>query len=311
MAFNTPSYNNPWAGMTLAGEDADIGVLGVPWDNAASYRRGAADAPANIRRCISCTDPFTEEGRAIKLSLCDYGDVPRDLDWPRYFAAVAERAKQALRHRFTLFLGGDHSVGIPLIQAMSESMDEPFGILHIDAHADLEDEFEGSRWSHACTARRALEQANVRSDGYIFVGLRAPIDDDARFLAEHPEIHVHSMRSIVQRGIPAVADDVIARLSRFKNVYITWDVDSLDPAYAPGTGTPNAGGLTTRELLDFFRRVVPALNVRAMDIVEISPPLDHADITTWAAVKIIFETFGMLQEKAIPDWQPPAAERRQ
>jgi len=141
MTYNTPSYNNPWAGMDLTADNADIGILGVPWDNAASYRRGAAEAPANIRRCISCTDPFTEEGRAIELSLHDYGDVPRDLDWLRYFANVNERAKQALHHRFTLFLGGDHSVGIPLIKAMSESMDEPFGILHIDAHADLEDEF--------------------------------------------------------------------------------------------------------------------------------------------------------------------------
>ena len=134
-------------------------------------------------------------------------------------------------------------------------------------------------------------------DGYVYVGLRAPIDDDIHFLAEHPEIQVHSMRSVIQRGIPAIAEDVILRLSRFKNVYITWDVDSLDPAYAPGTGTPNAGGLTTRELLDLFRRVVPALNVRAMDIVEISPPLDHADMTSWVAIKVILETFGMLQEK--------------
>lgn len=284
--------------MNLAGDEADIGVLGVPWDNAASYRRGAAEAPANIRRCISCTDAFTEEGEELRASLCDYGDVPRDLDWPRYFANVTGRAKQALgRHRFTLFLGGDHSVGIPLVKAMSESVAEPFGILHLDAHADLENEYEGSRWSHACTARRALENANARSDSYVYVGLRAPIDDDVRFLAEHPEIHVHSMRSIIQRGIPAVADDVIARLGRLKNVYITLDVDCLDPAYAPGTGTPNAGGLTTRELLDFFRRVVPALNLRAMDIVEVSPPLDHADITTWVAIKVIFEVFGLLQVK--------------
>jgi agmatinase len=297
MTYNTPSSNNPWAGMTLANENADVGILGIPWDNAASYRRGAAEAPSTLRRCISCTDPFTEEGRAIELSLHDYGDVPRDLDWPRYFTTVTERAKQALQHPFTLFIGGDHSVGIPLIKAMSASTDEPFGILHIDAHADLEDEFEGSKWSHACTARRALENANVRSDGYVYVGLRAPIDDDIHFLAEHPEIQVHPMRSVIQRGIPAVAEDVIARLSRFKNVYITWDVDSLDPAYAPGTGTPNAGGLTTRELLHLFRSIIPALNVRAMDIVEISPPLDHSDITTWAAIKVIIETLGMLQEK--------------
>ncbi len=297
MRYNTPSYNVPWAGMNLAGDDADIGVLGVPWDNATSNRRGAAEAPANIRRCIACADPFTEDGDVIALSLKDYGDVPRDLDWARYFEHVAERARHALHHRFALFLGGDHSVGIPIIRAMSAAVSEPFGILHIDAHADLEDEFEGSRWSHACTARRALENANVHSDGYVYVGLRAPIDDDIRFLAEHPEIQVHSMRAIIDRGIPAVATDVIARLSAFKQVYITLDVDALDPAYAPGTGTPNAGGMTTRELLSLLRRVVPALNIRAMDIVEVAPPLDHADITSWLAVKVIFEMFGMLQTK--------------
>jgi agmatinase len=204
-----------------------------------------------------------------------------------------------LGHRFTLFLGGDHSVSIPLMQAMSESVTEPFGVLHIDAHADLEESYEGSPWSHACTARRALDLPNVRSDGYVFVGLRAPIDEDMHFLRDHPEIQVHPMRAIIQRGIPAVAADVIAYLRRFPQVYITWDVDSLDPAYAPGTGTPNAGGLTTRELLAFFRTVVPALPVRALDVVEIAPPLDHADMTTWAAIKIIMETLSMVQAKGV------------
>jgi agmatinase len=299
MSFNTPSYQNPWAGMQLAGSDADVGILGVPWDNAASYRRGAAEAPATLRRCIACADPFSEEGIPLTLSLCDYGDVPRDLDWPRFFANVTARAKVALGHRFTLFLGGDHSVSIPLMQAMSESVTEPFGVLHIDAHADLEESYEGSPWSHACTARRALDLPNVRSDGYVFVGLRAPIDEDMHFLRAHPEIQVHPMRAIIQRGIPAVAADVIAYLRRFPQVYITWDVDSLDPAYAPGTGTPNAGGLTTRELLAFFRTVVPALPVRALDVVEIAPPLDHADMTTWAAIKIIMETLSMVQAKGV------------
>jgi agmatinase len=299
MSFNTPSYQNPWAGMQLADNDADVGILGVPWDNAASYRRGAAEAPATLRRCIACADPFSEEGIPLTLSLCDYGDVPRDLDWPRFFANVTARAKVALGHRFTLFLGGDHSVSIPLMQAMSESVTEPFGVLHIDAHADLEESYEGSPWSHACTARRALDLPNVRSDGYVFVGLRAPIDEDMHFLRDHPEIQVHPMRAIIQRGIPAVAADVIAYLRRFPQVYITWDVDSLDPAYAPGTGTPNAGGLTTRELLAFFRTVVPALPVRALDVVEIAPPLDHADMTTWAAIKIIMETLSMVQAKGV------------
>jgi agmatinase len=299
MSFNTPSYQNPWAGMQLAGSDADVGILGVPWDNAASYRRGAAEAPATLRRCIACADPFSEEGIPLTLSLCDYGDVPRDLDWARFFANVTARAKVALGHRFTLFLGGDHSVSIPLMQAMSESVTEPFGVLHIDAHADLEESYEGSPWSHACTARRALDLPNVRSDGYVFVGLRAPIDEDMHFLRDHPEIQVHPMRAIIQRGIPAVAADVIAYLRRFPQVYITWDVDSLDPAYAPGTGTPNAGGLTTRELLAFFRTVVPALPVRALDVVEIAPPLDHADMTTWAAIKIIMETLSMVQAKGV------------
>lgn len=299
MSFNTPSYQNPWAGMQLAGSDADVGILGVPWDNAASYRRGAAEAPATLRRCIACADPFSEEGIPLTLSLCDYGDVPRDLDWARFFATVTARAKVALGHRFTLFLGGDHSVSIPLMQAMSESVTEPFGVLHIDAHADLEESYEGSPWSHACTARRALDLPNVRSDGYVFVGLRAPIDEDMHFLRDHPEIQVHPMRAIIQRGIPAVAADVIAYLRRFPQVYITWDVDSLDPAYAPGTGTPNAGGLTTRELLAFFRTVVPALPVRALDVVEIAPPLDHADMTTWAAIKIIMETLSMVQAKGV------------
>ena len=218
-----------------------------------------------------------------------------DLNWERYFAAVKARAAQALRHPFALFLGGDHSVTIPLMAAFSRTVTGRFGVVHFDAHPDLMDEFEGHRWSHGCTERRVLELPNVEPQHLVFVGLRSWIGDELTFLAEHPEIGVHTARDVYRRGVEAVAQDVVAQLEGVEAVYFTLDIDGLDPAYAPGTGTPVGGGLSTRELLELLRIVFARLPVRAMDVVEVAPPLDGADITSVAAIKVIYEVFGWLK----------------
>jgi agmatinase len=136
----------------------------------------------------------------------------------------------------------------------------------------------------------------MKPEHLVFCGIRAYVEEEVIFLKENPAITVHSARNMHQRGIEAVAQDVVARLSGLSSIYLTLDIDCLDPAFAPGTGTPEAGGLTTRQLLEFLRLVFAALPIRAMDIVEVSPPLDYSDITTWAAIKVIYETFGWLQK---------------
>lgn len=293
-----PAHRKPWSGLATGGADAPVAVLGIPFDSATSYRKGAAEAPDRIRRNTHFISPTTESGLILDdFQLCDYGNVERDLNWERYFEGVTAAAGEVLKHPFALFIGGDHSVGIPLLNAFSQQSSEPFGILHIDAHPDLVDEFDGHRWSHACTERRALEYPHVQPDNLVFCGIRSYVEEEIHFLHDHPEITVHSARDMHRRGMEDVAQAVIQQLKGLSSVYLTLDIDCLDPAYAPGTGTPEAGGLTTRELLEFLRLIFHALPVRAMDIVEVAPPLDYSDITTWAAIKVIYEVFGWLHER--------------
>ena len=287
-----PKHRRTWSGLECDDPAAEIGVMGIPFDGATSYRKGAAFAPTRIRALTPHFAPASEVGKPISVRVRDYGDVYPDLDWSRYFGQVEEQAQAVMRHPLALFLGGDHSVTIPLAAAFAAVHPGPLGYLHVDAHLDLADEFEGHRWSHACTARRVLERAGFAPERAAFVGIRSFMEDELAYLATHPEIGVHPAREVHRRGPEKIAAEVISRLSGPDAVYVTLDIDVLDPAFAPGTGTPEAGGISTRELLEFLRPIFLGLPVRAMDVVEVAPPLDHSDITSFAAVKVIYEAFG-------------------
>jgi agmatinase len=293
--MSQPAHRQLWSGLITEAADAPIGLLGVPFDGAASYRKGAALAPTRIRSITPHIAPFTEEGESLaQMRIRDYGDVPFDLDWSRYFASVKRMASTALTHPFALFLGGDHSVTIPLVEAFDRLHPQGFGIIHIDAHTDLMDEFEGHCWSHACTARRYLDSAHLDSSHIAFIGIRSWLQEEIDLVKER-SIAVHTARRVYQRGIEAIANDIIDQFSSVPAIYLTLDIDCLDPAFAPGTGTPEAGGLTSRELLELLHLLFAVLPIRALDIVEVSPTLDTADITSMAAIKIIYEVLGMIK----------------
>jgi len=300
-----PPHRHLWSGLisddvaSLAA--AEVGVLGVPFDGAASFRRGTAFAPAKLRELSPHLAPCAEEGQPLSLRVRDYGDVLPDLEWPRYFQAVEDRAAEVLRHPLALFLGGDHSVTIPLMRAFNRAVDGPFGVLHFDAHPDLCDAYEGHRWSHACTERRALELSGLEPQNLVFVGLRSFIEEEWVFLRERPEITCYTARQCHRVGIEEIAEKVVEKLQGVPAMYFTLDIDGLDPAYAPGIGTPEGGGLTTRDLLELVRVVFQELPVRAMDVVEVSPPLDRSDITSFAALKVIYEAWWVVQEKLIQE----------
>jgi agmatinase len=181
------------------------------------------------------------------------------------------------------------------MKAFSRSVDGPFGIVHFDSHLDLADWFEGHQWSHACTERRALELPNLAPEHLAFTGIRSWMSDELEVLGTFPGIAVHPARELALRGPTAVAEDVVRQLGGVKAVYLTLDIDGLDPAYAPGTGTPEAGGPSTRDLLEFLRVIFAGLPVRAMDVVEVAPPLDSNDITSQAAIRVLYEVFGWLE----------------
>ena len=277
----------------------EIGLLGVPFDNAISWRSGTRFAPERIRSVMTRLARITEEGMRLKVRVKDYGDMKADLNWERYFGSTEAKALEILQqpHQLAIFLGGDHSVGIPLFKAFARRFTGRIGYIQFDSHADLADEYAGHRWSHACTARRNLEQPNLAHKDLVFVGLRSHMDDELDYYEEHPEIGWHIARDIYCRGIQAVANDVVGQLKDVEAVYLSLDIDGIDPSCTPGTGTPVHGGPTTRECLEFLRIIFANLPIKAMDLVEVSPPLDISDVTSLAAAKILLEVFGFMQQK--------------
>lgn len=292
-------HHSRWSGLESSDDETDIGLLGIPFDNAVSWRGGTRHAPERMRSItphLACT---TEEGIPLKVRLKDYGDVEPDLNWERFFQSTEAMAARIIRgrHRLAFFLGGDHSVGIPLFRAFAKSFAGPVGYIQFDSHPDLADNFEGHPWSHANTARRNVELPNLSPNHMAFVGLRSFLTEELNYYAANPGIGWHTARDIYRRGIEAVARDVVAQLKEVEAVYMSMDIDGLDPACAPGTGTPEHGGPTTRQCLEFLRIIFAELPVKAMDIVEVSPPLDISDVTSLAALKLMYEVFGFVQSK--------------
>lgn len=274
-------------------ESADICIMGIPFDNAVSLNKGACKAPENIRKLSVDLSDTTDEFTVIKDGLLhDAGDIPVVLDWEQYFSDVEESALELMKTgNMCLFLGGDHSVTIPLHKAFKRYHgDKKIGILHFDAHYDLCPEYDGHPWSHACTEARALEGIAEGSD-LTFVGIRVAEKSELEVIRRHPDILTLRAADVYDRGPQKIVEQLTRKYKDYDAVYLTLDIDVLDPSYAPGTGTPVSGGLNPFELTRIFRGVLANLPVKAMDIVEVAPSLDVNDITTWAAMKIIHELF--------------------
>ena len=274
--------------------EADVTIMGISFDGAASVGKGAALGPEQIRKCSEVQPPVNSNGDFFrKLKVYDAGDVEFILDWEKYYGDVEAKAMELLQTgKFCIFLGGDHSVTIPLAKALRKANpNKKIGIVHFDSHPDLCDEYEGSKWSHACPLRRVLEDA-IEPEDLAQVGIRSYEYEEVEFFAEHPELTVIKAQDILENGYKQCAQRLVEKFKDYEFVYITLDIDVLDPAFAPGTGTPEAGGLSSRELIYIVNELMMKTPVQAMDLVEVAPPLDTVNqITSWAASKIIYEVF--------------------
>lgn len=281
-------------------EEADLCVLGIPFDGAASVGKGAALAPEAIRVCTKVLPPVNSTGtRFPQIRVFDQGDTAFSLDWNAFFRRVEEDAFSLLKTgTFCLFLGGDHSVTIPLAKAFARwQKGKKIGFLHFDSHPDLCEEYEGSRWSHACPLRRVVEE-HISPGDLAQIGIRSYESEELDFYSAHPELLVIKAHDIFKNGYQDAIDRVIGHFKGYDALYLTLDIDVLDPAFAPGTGTPEAGGLSSRELLEILNQLLERLPVKAMDLVEISPSLDTTNqITSWAGAKIIYELLAQLCKK--------------
>lgn len=285
-----------WCGLNrtqMNEEDADVVVFGIPYDGGVSYRGGAAEAPETLRANTLCSTPCTERLSYFEgLNVVDVGDF-KGGSRKALFSEIEDYVAGLVRNgvRFTM-VGGDHSVTIPVERGIDRGLDEEFGIIHIDAHMDLCDDMDGDRLSHGSTERRALELENVGSlDNLYFIGIRSIEPDEFAFYKGN-NIRVKTAYDCYKEGIEAVADDCIGKMRKFNKVYITFDIDALDPGYAAGTGTPQFGGLTPRMALTLLEKLFTELNIIGFDVVEIAPSLDPSLAAMYAGRKIITEGWG-------------------
>lgn len=288
----------PWGDINVPEiSEADICVMGIPFDGAVSCGKGTALAPEVMRGLSRYLPPTTEEGLIFEgLKVYDHGDIPIDLDWARYYATVEEDAYELMKSgNFCIFLGGDHSVTIPLHRAFGRYNEgKKIGVIHFDSHSDICDEYDGHKWSHACTEKRTVDDV-ISPEDLSLIGIRSWEAEEVEYLKNHPEVLLIKARDIHKKGYEYVCDELKNKYSNYDAVYLTLDIDVLDPSCAPGTGTPEAGGLESRGMMEIIKYLIPELPIKAMDIVEVSPPLDSENnITSWAALKIIYEVFGQL-----------------
>lgn len=285
--------HGPWGDLLRSGitpQEADFSLFGVPFDGLASARLGAAQAPASLRAWSRHLTPFSEDRtRLAAMSLCDLGDF--SIQRPEVDFEII-RAQVAALPNIPIALGGDHSISIPVLQGQRQRFAEKrLGLVWVDAHPDLCDEFDGSRLSHACVLRRALE-AGIQQSDVCLVGLRS-WEEQELDLVENGRLNIYSAEQVAERGMKWVANDVRRLLTRCDAIHISFDIDALDPSAAPGTGIPDFGGLTMREALILLKSL-QGLKLAGLDVVEVAPPLDSSNATIFAALKIIMEFIGLI-----------------
>lgn len=282
------STHGLWADLhrpDLSPAEADFSVIGVPYDGAACARKGAALGPERIRFWSTHLTPFSEDRTRLgNIRICDLGDIPIT-DQVRDFDRVRE--KVATLPNVPIILGGDHSISIPVLQAQCQRYEgQRLGVLWVDAHPDLCDVFTGSKLSHACVLRRALE-FGIEPQEVCLVGVRSWEDQEID-LIENGGLNVYTAANVSERGMRSVISSVYSKLSDCDAVHISLDIDCLDPAFAPGTGIPESGGLTSREVITLIKSL-RGLPLVGLDVVEVSPPIDPSEATVFAALKIIME----------------------
>jgi len=281
----------PWAGL-LGGspETADVVVAGIAYDGSAVYRKGAALAPQRIRSLSAAIPPVTEDGRLLTgLRVADVGDLDPGTEIESGWSSVADRLASIPPSAFLTVLGGDHCTFISTLAAQVRRH-PGLALLWVDAHPDLCEFSRGGRWTCGCALRRALDVSGLDPSRVVIAAGRDYDPEELDFIAAHGILLV-SAHELARE--PARSAGKIAERLAGLEVHISFDIDALDPAFAPGTEIPSAGGLSTRQALDLLAIATERATLVGLDIVEVSPPFDSGDITTFAALKLIFEVWGM------------------
>ncbi|MFN2491235.1 MAG: agmatinase [Actinomycetota bacterium] len=283
---------------------ADVVILGAPMDDTVSHRPGTRFGPREIRMAVGGGGPPEAWSMDLgvdafaELTVVDHGDasvVPGDAD--RSHRAVRDAVERVLEAgAVPIVLGGDHSIAYPDVSAVaSRHAAGTLAVVQFDTHADTALDVWGVKASHGSPFRYLIEDGILPGDRLVQVGLRGYWPGPKEFdWMRTAGVRWHLMQEVTERGIDAVIDDVLVEVGEARWLYLSVDIDALDPAYAPGTGTPEPGGMTTRELLRAVRRLTLERGIVGMEVVEVSPPYDHASITAMAGHRIVLEALSAL-----------------
>jgi agmatinase len=278
-------------------ERMDVAVVGIPFDSGVSYRPGARFGPAHIRQSSRLLRPYNPELDVLPfaaMQVVDAGDVavnPFDIGEAIGQIEAAARELTAGGARL-LTLGGDHTIALPLLRVMHD-LHGPIAVLHFDAHLDTWDTYFGAPYTHGTPFRRASEEGLLDREHCLHVGIRGPLyqPTDLPESADLGFATIHCSQ-LDELGVAGTVARMRERLGD-RPIYVSVDIDVLDPAHAPGTGTPEAGGMSSRELLGVLRGLVGS-NIVSADIVEVSPAYDHAEITGIAASHVAYELLAVM-----------------
>ncbi len=279
--------------------ECDIAIVGVPYDGAVTNRPGARHGPREVRNASSmmrAIHPTTRTNPFERCRVRDGGDVPfrRLYELEAVHAEITEFFADLVRAEVVpLAVGGDHSITLPILRALAS--EAPMGLVHIDAHTDTWDEFMGSRYSHGAPFRRAVEEGLIDPRRTVQVGIRgAQNSTEGWDYSEATGMRVIFMDEVTRVGVESVGAEV-RRVVGSEPVYLSFDIDSLDPAFAPGTGTPEVGGLTSREALTLLR-AFEGLHFLGADVVEVAPPFDPGGSTALVAATVAYEILCLLAQ---------------
>ncbi|WP_426507819.1 agmatinase [Dactylosporangium sp. McL0621] len=296
--------------------DADVVILGAPFDGGTSHRPGTRFGPSAIRQACYLPQDGSRPSLALRvdalkdLRVVDAGDITM-------YAPSAEAGLRALEDAvfavaatgaIPVVLGGDHTIAWPDATGVARQLG--FGrvsMVHFDAHADTGDVEFGSLIGHGQPMRRLIESGALRGDRFLQIGLRGywPGPETLDWMAAQG-MRSYEMSEIVARGLDECLTEAFATaVDECDGVFLSVDVDVVDPGMAPGTGTPEPGGLTSRQLLDAVRRCCYELPIAGVDVVEVSPPYDHAEITAYLANRVVLEALSAIARRRRGDpWDP-------
>jgi len=300
----TPRYGGPATFARLPRIDqvdrADVAIVGVPFDSGVSYRPGARFGPGHVRaasKLLRDYNPVQDVEPFAVQQVADAGDITcNPFDIAEAVRQIEEGARAIAGTGARLMtIGGDHTIALPLLRVMHE-LYGPVAVVHFDAHLDTWDTYFGAPVTHGTPFRRASEEGLIDRTGSMHVGIRGPLysrndlTDDG--VLGFQVVGSHDMDELGWRG---AVDRIKARVGE-RPTYVSLDIDVLDPAFAPGTGTPEAGGLTSRELLNMLR-AFSGLNLVGADVVEVAPAYDHAEITGIAAAHAAYELISAMARR--------------